>query len=99
MRCTKIVIFAVAVAGALSVASASEAADARHMPRLKHAGAGGRTLTFSVGPRHFYGPHFGYPSYWNGPVSGTYVFDPTVCYAPRAYPSFGGWEWQLQYVC
>jgi hypothetical protein len=100
MQCTRFVIFA--VAGALGVALASEPADARHAPRLKRAGAGGRTLALIVGPGHVYGPHYGYPtypSYWSGPTSGVYVTNPTVCYAPRAYPFLGGWEWQLEYVC
>jgi hypothetical protein len=101
MRCSKVVIFV--VAGAVSIAFANVSAEARRAASVKHAGAGAWTLgVVSLGPRHLYGPHYGYPSfpsYWSGPTSGAYVFDPTVCYAPRAYPSFGHWHWQLEDVC
>jgi hypothetical protein len=102
MGCTKIAIFAATCA--LSVAFTIASADARRAAGVKRGGAGGWTLgVLSLGSGYFYGPHYGYPSYpsyWYGPTSGVYAVDPSVCYAPRAYPSWGQWwRWQLEYVC
>jgi hypothetical protein len=101
MRYTKIAIFV--VTSALCVAFATASADARRWS-VKRAGAAGWTPSvISIGPGRLYGPHYGYPShpsYWYGPTYGVYAVNPSVCYAPRAYPSFGQWwQWQLEYVC
>jgi hypothetical protein len=93
MRYTKIVVLA--AVGALSVASAIAPADARHAKRGWTVGV----LRTSTGS---YGPHYGdptYPSYWSGPTSGVYPVDPSLCYVPRGYPSYGWWHWSLEYVC
>ncbi len=102
MRCTRIA--ALATAGVLSLALAITSADARRAGGAKHRGAGGWTLgVLDMGGGFFYGPHYGYPShpsYWYTPTAGVYAVDPSLCYAPRAYPSFGPWwHWRLENVC
>ena len=104
MRCTRIVIFA--AAGALSLALAVTSADARHAGAAKHRGSGGWTPgVLDMGGGFFYGPHYGYPShpsYWYTPTAGVYAVDPSLCYAPRAYPWPGlwyQWHWRLENVC
>jgi hypothetical protein len=100
MRYTKIAVLS--AAGALSVASAITPADARH---AKHVGNSGWTVgVLRAGSGYYYGPQYGYPthpSFWYGPTSGVYAFNPgSVCYAPRAYPSyFWNWRWWLEDVC
>jgi hypothetical protein len=106
MHYTKITILA--IAGALTIASAIAPADARHVRRGWTTGV----LHTSAG---YYGPHYGdptYPSYWRSPTSGVYPVDPSLCYVPRGYPSYGigypspyygywyrPWDWSLEYVC
>ena len=101
MRCTKVAIFA--ATGALSVAFAIASADARRAGDAKRGSPIGWTPgVLSAGPGYFYGPRYGYasyPSYWYGPTSGVYAVDPSMCYVPRAYPWYGQWQWQLEYVC
>jgi hypothetical protein len=102
MRWSRIAVFAATVA--LSVAVAAGSADARRAG-VKRAGAVKWTLgVLNAGGGYYYGPRYGnptYPSYWYGPTTGVYAVDPSLCYAPRAYPSFGGqwWDWQLENVC
>jgi hypothetical protein len=102
MRYTKIAVLA--AIGALSIASATIPADARHAKRA----AGWTPNFFITRSGYVYGPHYGYPTYpsfWSGPTSGVYAFDPgSVCYAPRGYPSYGLWNqpywyWALEYIC
>ena len=99
MYYTKIVILS--VAGALTIASAVAAADARHVKRGWTTGV----LRTSSG---YYGPHYGYPSYPEYPMFGVSPIDPNQCYVPRGYPSYGWypypqyygyWSWAPEYVC
>ena len=98
----------VAVAGALGVAFAATPVDARHGKRERNGGWNPGFVITSSGA--VYGPHYGeptYPSFWHGPTSGVYAFDTSLCYAPRAYPSYGlqqwqllpQWHWRMEYIC
>jgi hypothetical protein len=95
-------VVTIALAGALNVALSSAPADAR---RAAARYIGGSKWTLGVVPTP-YGPYWArygvpaYPSYWSSPTTGTYVFSPTACYAPRAIPTYGPWwQWQLEYLC
>ena len=48
------------------------------------------------GSDYFYGRH---PYPWYGAISGIYTGDPGACYVPRLYPTWGGWNRRLQFVC
>jgi hypothetical protein len=100
MRHTRITT--IAIMTTLSVALAATSADAGHVHARKHAGAGAWHLgVMDAGGGYVYGPRYGYqpyPSYWSGPTTGVYAVDPSLCYAPRAYPGWW-WHWKLENIC